>query len=38
VEKDMPDFFKKNNEMEVKDWNPEYRDLDDISNWGLFSG
>ena len=29
----MLDFYEKNNGMEFKDWNPEYRNLDDISNW-----
>ncbi|KAN0081028.1 hypothetical protein V8E54_004232 [Elaphomyces granulatus] len=34
VEKDLFDFWGKNNEREVTGWNPEYRDENDISNWG----
>ena len=34
VEKDMIDLYQKNNEMEVKDFNPDYRKQDDMSNWG----
>jgi hypothetical protein len=34
VEKDLLDFWGENNEREVTGWNPEYRDENDISNWG----
>jgi hypothetical protein len=34
VEKDLLAFHEKNKEMEVTDWNSEYRELDEISNWG----
>ena len=33
VEKDLVDFFKKNDTMKIKDWNTDYRKLDELSNW-----
>jgi uncharacterized protein YbgA (DUF1722 family) len=33
VEKDLLAFHEKNKEMEVTDWNSEYRELDEVSNW-----
>jgi hypothetical protein len=32
VEKDLVDFFKKNDTMKIKDWNTDYRKLDELSN------
>ncbi|OXV07303.1 hypothetical protein Egran_04932, partial [Elaphomyces granulatus] len=34
VEKDLLAFHEKNTKMEVTDWNSEYRELDEVSNWG----
>ncbi|KAN0077385.1 hypothetical protein V8E54_005689, partial [Elaphomyces granulatus] len=34
VEKALLAFYEKNKEMEVTDWNSEYRELDEVSNWG----